>query len=469
MRHILPLHAQIILHGLTHETLTLGKLISFCAVSSCGDLRYAHQVFDEISEPNRYMYNSLIRGYSTSNDPARAFCIYRSMTSCGICPNEFTFPFVFKACVSKSAYLEGVSVHVQVIKLGFGCQVVVQNALVGFYFGCGSIGCARKVFNEIADRTLVSWNSMISAYSKTGGYEDAFLLFWEMRGLGVEPDDFTFVSLLSVRSQKCDVKLGSLLHSYIQVTGIKVDTYVQNALLDMYASFGHLHTAQAVFDRMTEKNVVSWTSMVTAYAKSGLIEPAKKLIDQTPLKNVVCWNSRIACYIQEGCFKEAMDLFRDMCNSTLVPDEITLVSVLSACCQLDDMDMGKNIHDYISSNIMTPSISLCNALIDMYAKCGSVESALGVFMIGALALHRCGSKAVELFENLEAGRVCPDQITFTGLLSACCHSGLVDGIHSTSRAHFRILAKFSALLWISWTLVENGTVIVKAAGISREL
>ena len=396
-------------------------------------------MFDQITEPNRFMYNSLIRGYSNSDDPSMAIAFYRIMIGSCISPNEFTLPFVLKACACESSYFDGVVVHGQAIKLGIGSQVCIQNALISVYVVCGFICCARKVFDEIIDRTLVSWNSMIGGYSKMGYSKEAFLLFQEMRQLGMGPDDFTFVSLLSVSAQTIDLHLGKYVHFYIEITGAKIDIYVQNALVDMYAKCGDLHTAQAFFNQMPDKNVVSWTSVVNGYAKHGLVEYAREIFDQMPVKNVVSWNSMISGYIQEGRCREALGLFCEMHHSEVVPDETTLTIVLSACCQLGDLVMGKKTHNYICNNSITPTVSLTNYLVDMYAKCGAIGTALDIFrdipekdvvswnvMIGALALHGCGFKAIEVFETMQADGIRSDGITFTGLLSACSHSGLVD-------------------------------------------
>ncbi|KAJ0041416.1 hypothetical protein Pint_28183 [Pistacia integerrima] len=355
------------------------------------------------------MYNSLIRGYSTSDNPIKAILLYREMINRCLSPNEFTLPFVLKACASESAYCVAAVVHGHGVKLGIGSQVYVQNALINVYVVCGLILCARKVFDEISDRTLVSWNSMIGGYSKMGCCREGFLLFKEMRDLGLELDEITLVSLLSICSQSCDLDLGRYVHLYMVVTGVEIDIIVRNALLDMYAKCGNLHSAQTVFERMSYKNVVSWTSMVSAYAKQG------------------------------HC-KDALNLFHEMSDLGVVPDETTLVCVLSACSQIGDLVMGKKVHNYICNNDMRPSVTLCNALIDMYAKCGFVGRALDIFnempeknivswnvIIGALALHGYGIKGVNLFEEMLGGRIWrPDEITFMGLLSACSHSGLVD-------------------------------------------
>ncbi|XP_050388211.1 pentatricopeptide repeat-containing protein At2g22410, mitochondrial-like [Argentina anserina] len=439
MPHLRQLHAQIILHGLTNQNLTLGKLVSFCSVSDAGDLRYAQLVFDQVRGPNKYMYNSLIRGYSNSNDPFKAMSLYYQMINSGLSPNEFTLPFVLKVCAAKTAYWEGVAVHCQAVKLGIGCQVCVQNALINVYSVFGLVHCARNVFDEMSERSLVSWNSMIGGYSGVGFAKEAFGLFREIRGLGVEPDQYTLVSLLSVCSQGCDLDLGRYLHHYVVVSGMVVDQILRNALLDMYGKCGHLASAQMVFHQMSYKNVVSWTSMVRAYAKHGCIEVARMFFDQMPLKNVVSWNSLILCYIREGQCREALDLFQKMLKSGEVPDEATVVFVLSACSQVGDLVIGKGTHDYISMRNIALTVTLHNSLLDMYAKCGAVGIAMDLFnqmpeknlvswniVIGALALHGRGSEAIRIFEQMQEGAIWPDEITFIGLLSACSHSGLLD-------------------------------------------
>lgn len=425
----------------------LGKLISFCAVDDAGDLQYARLMFEQILQPNKFMYNSLIRGYSNSDNPVNAILLFRRMICSGLSPNEFTLPFVLKACAFKSAYWEAVLVHGLAVKLGIGSVVVVQNALMAVYVVCGLVHCARKLFDDITDKTLVSWNSMIGGHARTGNWKEAFCLFEKMREWRMEPDEFTFVNLLAVCSQSCDLDLGRYVHFCIETTGVKIDVIVRNALMDMYGKCGDLHSAQAIFDRTQEKNVVSWTSMISAHAQHGSIEAARHFFDQMPRKNVVSWNSMISCYLRKGQCREVLDLFNKMRDSRVLPDEATLVGILAACCQLGDLVMGKKIHNYVLSNKGAYSVTLYNSLVDMYAKCGPVGAALDIFLgmpeknsvswnviIGALALHGCGLEAVKLFEKMHDDGVLPDGITFTGLLSACSHSGLVDmGIYYFDR------------------------------------
>ncbi|XP_027362662.1 pentatricopeptide repeat-containing protein At2g22410, mitochondrial-like [Abrus precatorius] len=437
MTQLKLIHAQIILHGLAAQVLTLGKLVSFCA--QVGDLRYAHLLFDQIPQPNKFMYNHLIRAYSNSGDPIKSLLLYRKMVSAGLIPNHFTIPFVLKACAAVPLYWEAVIVHAQAIKLGMGHHDCVQNATLAVYVACRLISSARQVFDDISDRTLVSWNSMIAGYSKLGCCNEAVLLFREMQHLRVEPDVFTLVSLLSVSSKLGNLDFGRFLHLYIVITGIEIDSIVTNALIDMYAKCGHLQYAKSIFYRMHDKNVVSWTCMVNAYANHGLIDNALEIFNQMTMKNVVSWNSIIWCHVQEGRCMEAVELFFRMCNSHVMPDNVTLVSILTCCSHMGDLALGKQAHCYICDNNITMSVTLCNSLIDMYAKCGALQTAIDIFfempeknivswniIIRALALHGFGEKAIEMFEKMQASGLYPDEITFTGLLTACSHSGLVD-------------------------------------------
>jgi len=446
LKQLKHVHAQIILHGLATQVLTLGKLVSSSV--QLRDLRYAHKLFDQIPQPNKFMFNHLIKGYSNSNDPVKSLLLYRRMVGDGLLPNQFTIPFVLKACAAKSCYWVGVCVHAQSFKLGMGSHACVQNAILNVYVTCGLITSAREVFNDISEKTLVSWNSMINGYSKMGWSEEAILLFREMQEVGLEPDVFTLVGLLSVSTKHGNFNLGRFVHLYMIVTGIEIDSIVTNALMDMYAKCGNLKCAKSVFDQMLDKDVVSWTCMINAYANHGLIDCALEFFNQMPVKNVISWNSIIWCHVQEGLYAEAVELFYKMCDSGVMPNDATLVAILSSCSHMGDLALGKQAHSYIFDNNIRLSVTLCNAIIDMYAKCGALQTAMDVFfgmpeknavswnvIIGALALHGYGKEAIEMFEKMQATGVCPDEITFTGLLSACSHSGLVD----TGQHYFDIM------------------------------
>ncbi|KAL0327928.1 UNVERIFIED_CONTAM: Pentatricopeptide repeat-containing protein, mitochondrial [Sesamum calycinum] len=212
-----------------------------------------------------------------------------------------------------------------------------------------------------------------------------------------------------------------------------------NALLDMYVKCGDLEEAKELFERMEEKTMVSWTTMVMGYAKCGYLDAARRLFNVMPEKDVIPWNAIISAYVQAGRGKEALSLFHEMQAMKVEPDEVTMVSCLSACAQLGALDVGIWIHYYIEKHDLFLNVVLGTALVDMYAKCGNITKALQVFheipgrnaltyttIIGGLALHGDAQDALSYFlEMIDAG-LTPDEVTFLGVLSACCHGGLVE-------------------------------------------
>lgn len=192
------------------------------------------------------------------------------------------------------------------------------------------------------------------------------------------------------------------------------------------------------FDMMPLKNVVSWTSMLCALAKHGSVDAAKDWFDRMPERNVVSWNAMISCYVQIGRCHEALDIYDRMQSLGFTPDEVTLAAVLSACGTIGDLTLGKAIHNYIRDSF-NPGITLVNSLMDMYAKCGQVDAAIGLFsemhskntiswnvIIGGLAMHGRAQDAIMFFRSMVCNSFSPDEITFVGLLSACSHGGLLE-------------------------------------------
>lgn len=213
-----------------------------------------------------------------------------------------------------------------------------------------------------------------------------------------------------------------------------------NTLVAGYCSCGDVRAARGVFDQMEEKNFVSWSTMIAGYARSGDLVVARELFDGMPERNVVCWNAMIAGYSQNEKFSEAIELFRQMLRfGGVAPNDVSLVSVLSACAHLGALDLGRWIDGFIKRRAMELSLFVGNALSDMYAKCGCIADARQVFdrmrerdviswsiLISGLAMHGHADGAISAFNEMLEHEVKPNDITFMGVLSACTHAGLVD-------------------------------------------
>lgn len=210
---------------------------------------------------------------------------------------------LLQSCVSKKDMPQGKIVHAYIIQTGlFECQeTFLLNNLLTLYAKCGSLADARRVLSQMADRDVVSWTAMITVYARYGCAEEALALFNEMRRSGIEPDHFTFSSLLPVCT---DFAVLKLVHEEIIRSGFHSDGFVGNALVDMYAKCGYAKDARDLFDKMPQRNIVSWNAMIAGYVQNGCVNEALKLFQTMPERDEISWTAMIAGYAQNGICTE---------------------------------------------------------------------------------------------------------------------------------------------------------------------
>ncbi|KAL3652366.1 hypothetical protein CASFOL_002047 [Castilleja foliolosa] len=418
----------------------MSRVIKSYALSN-KSLHKARLAFSKITRPTLPIWNQMIRGLSQSDYPVDALNLFDKMRDSDMRGDNLTFIFVCKACSKISDVLYGKRVHVHVTKLGFGSYLYVCNALIHMYGFCGEIRYSRKVFDEMPERDLVSWNSLICAYSQCANYDDVLGLFNAMRVENITADAVTMVKVILACNYLGEFKLLDSMVDYIEGNFVEIDVYLGNTLIDVYGRRGLISLARSFFNRIINKNAVSWNAMIIGTAKSGDLLSAKKLFDEMPQRDVISWTSMIIGYAQANRHNDAIGLFEKMMMSSVKPDRIVLASVLSSCAHLGRLDLGKYVHDYIKNNnyYIKSDIYVENALIDMYCKCGSVENALTVFssmkekdsvswtsVISGLAVNGESNRALELFSRMLSEGIKPIHGTFIGILLACVHSGLVE-------------------------------------------
>ncbi|XP_058082380.1 pentatricopeptide repeat-containing protein At1g08070, chloroplastic-like [Magnolia sinica] len=436
LTQIYQIHAQILIHALPLHNHLLSKLIDLRSID------YAQSVFDHMPSPNDYSWNSMIKAYTVNGPFGNSLSLYSQMLQQGVKPSKFTYPFVLKACSAISTIKHAESVHTHVIKFGFKCDIFICNVLVNVYSKYSCIGAARRVWDEMPKRDGVSWNSIISGYVYCGEIELARGLFeamplrrsvvcWtalingygrdgvivDMLGLfrqmlvsvdDVRPNSATMVCLVSACSGVSDIEMGRWVSVFIHVNAVPLDVMLSTALIDMYSKCGDVAKARRIFDRIHGKNVVSWNAMITGYVQSRMPE-------------------------------EAIQLFYQMRENSVKPNEITMANMLSACASLGALELGREIHLYLGRNGLELNVILATALVDMYSKCGCINDACLVFvkttkddvvlwnaMILGLAVHGSGRDSLSIFAQMERVGTGPNNITFIGVLSACTHSGLVE-------------------------------------------
>eukprot|EP00257_Ricinus_communis_P020184 XP_015579359.1 putative pentatricopeptide repeat-containing protein At3g08820 [Ricinus communis] len=385
------------------------------------DTTYTRLIFNQIKEPDVVLYNTMIRGLVSSDCFTESIEFYYSMRKKGFLPNNFTFPFVIKACARLLDFQLGIMMHTLVVKLGFDCNLFVNTSLVSLYAKCGSIDDALKMLDLIPESNIVSWTAIISGYIGVGKYREAIDLFRRMLETGLRPDSFTIVQVLSACIQIGDLANGEWIDRYITENVMARNVFVTTSLVDLYAKHGNMEKARCLFDGMAERDIVSWSAMIQGYASNGLP-------------------------------KDALDLFFKMLNAGLKPDHYAMVGFLCACARLGALELGDWGSNLMDRTEFFTNHVLGTALIDMYAKCGSMAKAWEVFKgikgkdravwnaaISGLAMNGHEKAAFGLFGQMERFGIQPDGNTFVGLLCGCTHAGLVDEgrkyFHSMGRVY----------------------------------
>ncbi|KAA8529483.1 hypothetical protein F0562_033718 [Nyssa sinensis] len=374
MSQLKQIHAQTLRTTTTHHPNTLFLYSRILHCSSLFDLDYAFRVFDPIDNPNSFMWNTLIRGCAHSNDrKEQAILLYYEMLNEGsVVPDKHTFPFVLKACAYLFALFEGKEIHGHVLKLGFDSDVYINNSLVHFYATCGYLEHARIVFDNMSERSVVSWNVMIDAFVQLSEFELALKLFAQMQKL-FKPDGYVMQSVLSACGNLGALSLGMWIHAYVLRkcdSDVASDVLVNNSLVDMYCKCGSLEIARQVFERMHTRDVTSWNSMILGLAMHGQVEAALEY------------------------FSRMVD------EDRIMPNSITFVGVLSACNHRGMVGEGRKYFDLmITKYKIKPVLEHYGCLVDLLARAGFIDDAL------------------ELVSNMP---VKPDVVIWRSLLDACC-------------------------------------------------
>ncbi|PHT62130.1 hypothetical protein T459_34012 [Capsicum annuum] len=373
LNQIKQLHAHFTKHGYNQHPSFLTKLIT--KYSETGSMKYAQIAFDNLRKEGysnfTYVYNVLIKGYWLAGLFYEALLVFARMVGESVEFDGYTFPLVLSVCAKDGRFSEGVQVMGLALKWGFGDDVFVLNSLIHLYGECGEVGKARKVFDKMSERNLVSWTCLINGY---------------------------------VRKR---------VYGYIEKVGLKVNTVMVNALVDMYM-------------------------------KCGSMGKAKRLLEECVDRNLVLYNTALSNYVRNGMVREALEVLGEMLShGGPRPDRVTLLSSISASTEMADVYFGKQCHAYwiyiyIEKYEIYLDMQLSTALVDMFARCGDPANAMKVFnkmkerdvsawtaTIGAMAMEGNGKRAIKLFYEMLREGVEPDHVVFVAVLTACSHGGLV--------------------------------------------
>uniref|UniRef100_A0A0E0D523 PROP1-like PPR domain-containing protein n=1 Tax=Oryza meridionalis TaxID=40149 RepID=A0A0E0D523_9ORYZ len=441
------------------------------ALMKRGSVRDAVKLYRQCPLCSVPFFTAMIAGFVLNELPKDALGVFHEMLSCGVSPNEITLVSVIKACIGAGEFdlamsIVGLAMKSNLLDKNLG----VRNSLITLYLRKGEANAARRVFDEMEVRDVVSWTALLDVYAELGDLEgarrvldempernevswgtliarheqkgnakEAVSLYSQMLADGCRPNISCFSSVLGACASLQDLRSGTKIHSQTLKMACSNNVFVSSALIDMYCKCKQLPDAQMIFYSLPQKNIVCWNSLISGYSNNSKIVEAEKLFKKMPARNVASWNSIISGYAQNGQFIDALKSFHAMLASGQSPGEITFSSVLLACASLCSLEMGKMAHAKIIKLGIKESIFVGTALSDMYAKSADLDSSKRVFyempkrndvawtaMIQGLAENGFAEESILLFEDMMSAGITPNEQTFLAILFACSHSGLVE-------------------------------------------
>ncbi|KAK9052863.1 hypothetical protein SSX86_029493 [Deinandra increscens subsp. villosa] len=405
------IHGLLVKCGQVVDPQVLNTLIAVYA--KCQWLFDARELFSSIQEAGSVgsvTWNVIISGHVQNGLMSDALDLLREMISVGTKPDTITLASFLPSLSESASINHGKEIHSYILRQNVHLDVFLKNALIDMYLKCREVQMAHNVFTCSTDIDIVICTAMISGYVLNGMNFDALEIFRFLLTKKMRPNAVTLSSSLPACAGLAALKLGKELHGQILKNALEGRCHVGTAVMDMYAKCGRLDLAHQVFVKMSERDSVCWNSMITSFCQNG----------------------------QPG---EAIDLFREM-GSVAKYDSVSISAALSACANLPLLGYGKAIHGFMTRGALKTDLYAESALIDMYAKCGNLESARNVFnimqvknevswnsIISAYGNHGHLQDCLSLFHQMKEHGFQPDHVTFLAIISACDHAGLVDDGH----------------------------------------
>uniref|UniRef100_A0A9I9CI23 DYW domain-containing protein n=1 Tax=Cucumis melo TaxID=3656 RepID=A0A9I9CI23_CUCME len=437
---LLQIQAQLILHGIQYDLSSITKLTH--KFFDLGAVVHVRQLFNKVSKPDLFLFNVLIRGFSDNGLPKSSIFLYTHLRKrTNLRPDNFTYAFAISAASRLEDERVGVLLHAHSIVDGVASNLFVGSAIVDLYFKFTRAELARKVFDVMPERDTVLWNTMISGFSRNSYFEDSIRVFVDMLDVGLSFDSTTLATVLTAVAELQEYRLGMGIQCLASKKGLHSDVYVLTGLISLYSKCGKSHKGRILFDQIDQPDLISYNAMISGYTFNHETESAvtlfRELLASGQEKSLASWNAMISGYTQNGLTDRAISLFQEMMPQ-LSPNPVTVTSILSACAQLGALSIGKWVHGLIKSERLESNLYVSTALVDMYAKCGSIVEARQLFdlmvdknvvtwnaMITGYGLHGHGKEALKLFYEMLQSGIPPTGVTFLSILYACSHSGLV--------------------------------------------
>ncbi|GMH02389.1 hypothetical protein Nepgr_004228 [Nepenthes gracilis] len=392
------IHGCIVKSGYDSNDFVSNAIVSMYA--KCDDIIGARQLFDEITDrQDVVLWNSIISGYSESGQPLEALTLFRELQRSHVDMNTYTFVAALQACEEPSFRRLGMEIHAATLKFNNHLDLYVANAMVDMYARCGRMKEAEKIFNQMIKRDSISWNSMLTGLIQNGLFTEAVEFFREMQAKRQKPDKVSLISILSVAGRLENLLIGMEAHAYAMKIGSDIDLKIGNTLIDLYAKCHYMNYMDIVFRKMTDKDPISWTTVIAGYAQSKY-------------------------------YTKALEVFREVQAAGTAVDAMMIGSILLACTGLKWINHTKEIHGYIMKTGLSDLV-ISNTLVDTYGECGNIEYANRVFnfiedkdivswtsMILSYVKNGLANEALCLHGLMQEYEVEPDSVAVVSLLTA---------------------------------------------------
>ena len=404
IKEAVQLHSWIFKTGFNLDSTVSSTLINM--YSKIGAVNLSERVFREMkSTTTLAMWAVMISAFAQNGSTGKVVELFQRMLQEGLRPDKFCSSSVLSIVDSLGL---GRQIHCYILKIGLFPDISVGSSLFTMYSKCGSLEESYTVFEQMPDKDNVSWASMIAGFSEHGQAKKAVQLFKEMLLEEIRPDQMTLTAALTACSALHSLRKGKEVHGYALRAQVGKEVLVGGALVSMYSKCGVLVLARRVFDMLPQKDKFSCSSLVSGYAQNGHIE-------------------------------DALLLFHEIRMADLWIDSFTVSSVIGAVAILNILDIGTQLHAYVTKMGLDTEVSVGSSLVTMYSKCGSIGECHKVFehiekpdliswtaMIVSYAQHGKGADALKVYDLMRKEGIKPDSVTFVGVLSACSHNGMVE-------------------------------------------
>lgn len=373
----------------------------------CRALAEACHVFEEMDQRDAVSWNAIITALEQNDQYEDTLVHFSQMLYCGMEPDEFTYGSVLKACAGLQSLDCGLKVHDKIIKSGLGLDTFVGSALVDMYCKCGMMEEAQKLHDRIGTQTLVSWNAIISGFSLQKQSEEAQTFFSKMLDMGLKPDNFTYATVLDTCANLAMVGLGKQMHAQIIKQKLHDDVFISSTVVDMYAKCGHLQDSLLMFEKMQERDFVSWNALICGYAHHGLGAEAITMFERMQSENIRPNNATFVALLRAcghvGLLDEGISYFNLMTHHYKLEPQIEHYS-----CMMDIVGRAKGIHEALKLIYGMPCDAdavIWRTLLSICKMYGNVEVA-EVAATNILQLEPDDSSTYILLSNIyaEAGR-----------------------------------------------------------------